>query len=178
MIPLLCRTSKVSHGGSWRESCPTEGRISTIRDSYRSWLHRFVRLIGIHFRLQSSGFALVDAVLNGVLEAWAIALQKVLRYRIRIYVLYAETHDATAPKTMIERKNPRPCIIKPTIKATAKTAPHVYPTIAHARALRSEFRCKTYHSWSYLVAEERLTSHTMQNIASSEFEHPQRWQTG
>ena len=41
----FCLTSKLSHGGRWRESCPTEGRISTIRDSYRSWLQRLVRLI-------------------------------------------------------------------------------------------------------------------------------------
>ena len=39
MVPSLCRTSKISHEGRWRDSC-----VSTRRDSYRSWLHRFVRL--------------------------------------------------------------------------------------------------------------------------------------
>jgi hypothetical protein len=33
-------TSKMSHGGKWRRSCE-----STNCDIYRSWLHRFVRLI-------------------------------------------------------------------------------------------------------------------------------------
>ena len=41
----FCLTSKVSHGGKWRDFLRSRNR-----DTYRSWLHRFVRLIFLfHF---------------------------------------------------------------------------------------------------------------------------------
>jgi hypothetical protein len=42
---LLCLTLKMSHGGKWRDFLRSRNR-----DTYRSWLHRLVRLI-FHFRL-------------------------------------------------------------------------------------------------------------------------------
>ena len=48
----FCLTSKVSHGGRWREVC-----VSTTRDSYRSWLNRLVRL-RFHFSRISYGIRL------------------------------------------------------------------------------------------------------------------------
>ncbi len=43
---FFCLTSKMSHGGKWRGS-----GASRNRDIYRSWLHRFVRLI-FHFSIK------------------------------------------------------------------------------------------------------------------------------
>ena len=39
VVLFFCLTSKMSHGGKWREPC-----VSRDRDIYRSWLHRMVRL--------------------------------------------------------------------------------------------------------------------------------------
>ena len=42
-IGLFDLTLKVSETVAWRESCPTEGTKSTIRDKQSSWLQCFVR---------------------------------------------------------------------------------------------------------------------------------------
>jgi hypothetical protein len=42
-IGWVCLTLKMSHGGKWRDFLRSRNR-----DTYRSWLHRFVRLI-FHF---------------------------------------------------------------------------------------------------------------------------------